>query len=258
MTPKEQYIHRELEKLDAALGMSLSKGWRQTIKEAINDPNHWGKYDSTIEILVAQYNQRLKSTGMPHLDWHLIKAMIWVETGAERSEWRTRPMQMGNTGDAGMGVVLRGEERIDLILPPQERKDITEKQIKNQGDTNIKVGIAYLLNRLCRAEAYEEVDSSNPSPQQYTVKPGDSFEKIAQATGSSINNLRHLNSIEPNKLQPGQTIQYQKIKKGMRITHWEQFTYDNLALYNGRGDIAYARKLWYVLDVFRIIQNAPI
>ncbi len=41
MNPREQYIHRELEKLDAALGASLSTGWRQTIKGAINAPNDW-------------------------------------------------------------------------------------------------------------------------------------------------------------------------------------------------------------------------
>ncbi len=42
----------------------------------------WNAYDQDIQSIVSAYNSHLQNTpGSSQLDWHLVKAMIWTETG---------------------------------------------------------------------------------------------------------------------------------------------------------------------------------
>ena len=72
---------------------------------SIVDPR-WNEYDETIKREVAFYNQKFAGVAnyVP-LDWRIVKAMVWSEVMAgpdgNPTEWQTRPMQIGVTGDPG-------------------------------------------------------------------------------------------------------------------------------------------------------------
>jgi hypothetical protein len=95
--------------------------WRDGLDKATGN-RKWDAYDCEIRAIVAEYNSHLQPTpGYRPLDWRLIKAMIWTETGAGSPEWKIKPMQIGVPGDPGMNSLLSGNEGADLILPPVER-----------------------------------------------------------------------------------------------------------------------------------------
>jgi hypothetical protein len=77
--------------------------WQDGIDAA---DDRWDVYDDIIRSTVDQYNVHLART-TPHsfaLDWKLVKAMVWTETGADSRKWAVRPMQIGNPGDPGLGA----------------------------------------------------------------------------------------------------------------------------------------------------------
>lgn len=78
--------------------------WKAGREKAIGNPD-WYIYDNTIRKLVSEINRHLSTSKniekYKPLDWKLIKAMIWTETGATVAAWKTRPIQIGNTGDEG-------------------------------------------------------------------------------------------------------------------------------------------------------------
>jgi len=125
--------------------------WQDTVNQGITDPA-WDRYDPTIRILVAEFNARLGRKSryvekpMPPLNWKWIKAMVRVESGGPTNPaWKTRPMQIGNPGDAGLGVLKRGEEGSNLIMDEKLKAGLAQI---NTPAVNIKAGTAYLLTRL--------------------------------------------------------------------------------------------------------------
>jgi hypothetical protein len=77
--------------------------WQETIAGALKD-SRWAEYDCDIQRGVTQYNRHLRNTpGFISLDWRLIKAMVWTESGGPGNRaWRSNPMQIGNPGDPGL------------------------------------------------------------------------------------------------------------------------------------------------------------
>jgi len=93
--------------------------WQDYVNQAPSRPEQWNVYDCDIQIAVHEYNRHLANVaGYRSLDWHFIKAMTWVETGAGVPEWKSSPIQIGNPGDPGLTALLSGNEGGDLILPP--------------------------------------------------------------------------------------------------------------------------------------------
>lgn len=184
------------------------------------------------------------------MDWQLIKAMVWVETGANNSEWNSKPMQIGVAGDPGLASFLSGNEGGDLILPPVWTARLTLESVRAIPAHNIRAGIGYLLMRMANFE-YRTALAADTRTYEITVKPGDSLDKIARAQGSTIDTLRRLNPTAA-VLRPGQVLKYQKAAIQRAITSWRHLSTTLMTQrYNGGGDPNYAKKLDYALSLGR-------
>jgi hypothetical protein len=82
-----------------------------TIDTALQDAR-WHEYDCNIVSIINEFNRHLASTPQYRpLDWRIVKAMIWTETGGPTdASWRSRPMQIGHPSDPGLQALLGGKE----------------------------------------------------------------------------------------------------------------------------------------------------
>ncbi|KND59258.1 hypothetical protein BVER_01121 [Candidatus Burkholderia verschuerenii] len=184
------------------------------------------------------------------LDWKLIKAMIWVETGADSPEWRSKPMQIGVPGDPGLSSLLSGHEGGDLIISPGWTGRLTPVTIRTIPAYNIRAGVGYLLTRMADFEYRSTVDARSVE-YDVTVKLGDSLERIAKDQKSTVDILKRLNP-SIGHLRSGQTIRCRKGAIRKVITGWRHISTDSIARrYNGGGDPYYAQKLDYALSLIR-------
>lgn len=224
--------------------------WQDSIDQAVGNTK-WNTWDCEIQAAVNEYNRHLSGiAGYSSLDWQLIKAMVWVETGANNSEWNTKPMQIGVAGDPGMTSFLSGKEGGDLILPPVWKKNMTESSIRTMPAYNIRAGIGYLLMRMAYFE-HRSVLGADTRVYEIAVKPGDSLDKIAKTQGSTVDTLRKLNPTA-TVLRPRQVLKYQKASIQRVITSWRPISIASIAQrYNGGGDPNYAKKLDYALSLVR-------
>lgn len=89
--------------------MALDSSWTSTMDDGVTN-DEWDKYDAVIKTEIDSYNARfVSSPGFSKLDWQVVKAVVWVESGGphkwEGSKlvanpvWTSRPMQIGNQGD---------------------------------------------------------------------------------------------------------------------------------------------------------------
>jgi len=224
--------------------------WQETIDQAKSDPR-WHAYDAEIMLAVGEFNRYLsRMKGYFPLDWRLIKAMIWTESGGPDSPaWNFRPMQIGKPGDPGLHALLSGKEGGEVIMPPELKNRLS---VGNVGipSLNIRAGIAYLLMRCASYGFVQVADVSDSKIYEYKVKPGDSLDKIARMQGTTIGVLRKLNP-SAAVLMPGQSIRYQKASNQKVVTRWQPITTMSIAQkYNtDLGDPNYARKLDYCLSV---------
>ena len=98
--------------------------WKDTINAARSDSS-WNEYDNIIQQTVSAYNTHLaESPAFTRLDWKVIKAMVWTESGGPSNPaWKARPMQIGNQGDPGLDALLSGNGAIrevcELLLQAQ-------------------------------------------------------------------------------------------------------------------------------------------
>ena len=75
--------------------------------------------------VVQTYNTFLAATkGYVPLDWKIVKALSWVESGALNPEWATRPMQIGVSSDPGLHQILETRSG-KLLLPDVYKKTLT-------------------------------------------------------------------------------------------------------------------------------------
>lgn len=224
--------------------------WQEGIDKAAQD-DRWNYWDCEIQTAVNEYNQHLAGVaGYIPLDWYFIKSMVWVETGANSSEWKIKPMQIGVPGDPGMASLLSGNEGGDLILPPKWKSKLTPNTVRTIPQHNIRAGIGYLLMKMGNYE-YRSLPSADGKYYEVVVSPGDSFDKIARKNGSTVETIQRLN---PSilLLRPGQVLKYQKSSVRRIIKGWRILSTQMAAQrYNGGGDPNYARKLDYILPLLR-------
>ncbi len=72
-----------------ASGITEQSGFERWQKglAAAQDHAEWHGWDADIQLTVEAYNCHLAGTSdYRQLDWRLVKAMLWVETGAGSSE----------------------------------------------------------------------------------------------------------------------------------------------------------------------------
>lgn len=221
--------------------------WQDGIDKAVGDPK-WNEWDCEIQMAVNEYNRHLSSTaGYVQLDWRIIKAILWVESGASDAEWKTRPMRIGVPGDPGLSSLLSGNEGGDLILPPAWKGKLTVSSARAIPTHNIRAGIGYLLMKLGRYE-YHSVHDADSKVYEITVKAGDSLAKIAKAQGSTVDLMQKLNPTGAT-LRPGQVLKCQKASVRRVITGWRSISAVAIAeRYNGGGDLTYEAKLNYTLN----------
>ncbi|WP_420994411.1 LysM peptidoglycan-binding domain-containing protein [Cupriavidus sp. 30B13] len=236
-----------------AVTTQLSAGrdrWREGIDNATGNEK-WDMHDCCIRSVVDEFNGHLAD--QPHyfpLDWHLIKAMIWVETGAGSPLWEQNPIQMGNPGDPGLNALLDGKEGGDLILPLALRGVLNRGSVSTSTKNNIRAGVGYLLMRLADF-AIKSIPNSDRRTYEVKVRPGDNLDRIARMQGTTIEMMKALNP-GAHILRPGQTLMYRKASMKKVIVGWKPRTTSNIArYYNGGGDARYAEKLSYVLPLIR-------
>lgn len=222
--------------------------WKATLDKATSDAK-WNDYDCEIRTAVGEFNTHLAgSAGYLPLDWRLVKAMLWTETGAERKEWKTKPMQIGVPGDPGLASLLSGTEGGELILPPLWKSRLSAVSAQTIPSQNIRAGIGYLLMRMANF-GYKSVPAADTKTYEVIVKAGDNLDKIAKAQGTTIELLKKLNPAA-NVLRPGQVLKFQKASIQRVITGWRIISTASIALrYNGGGDPNYAKKLDYALSL---------
>jgi hypothetical protein len=187
--------------------------WQDGISKAAHDTK-WNSWDCEIRSAVNEFNRHLADTpGYSALDWKLVKAMVWTETGAAHREWERKPMQIGVAGDPGLGALLSGDEGGDLIIPPVWQKQLTAGSARTIPRHNIRAGIAYLLMRM-----------ANYEHRRPDVSP----------------------------LQPDRSVARRRARPQRVIAGWRIISTDTIARrYNGGGDPNYAQKLEFALSIMR-------
>ena len=222
--------------------------WQDYVNSETQHPDPWNGYDCDIQSAVIEYNRFLMGTaGYQPLDWQIIKAMLWVETGADSPKWSSNPIQIGNPGDPGLNTLLRGKEGSDLIVPPTIRTKLNAASVATVPAWNIRAGIGYLLTRMAKF-SIQSVPDADTKVYDVTVKAGDSLDKIARAQGSTLTELRALTP-GASARKPGQVIKYRKAAMQQVITGWRPATTQNVAVLYNVGDPSYARKLDYALTL---------
>jgi hypothetical protein len=214
--------------------------WEDGIDKA---DDKWNAYDCDIRSAVGEYDRHLSRTpGYVPLDWRVVKAMLWVETGAKVVDWKIKPMQIGNERDPGMMALLGAREGGPLIIPPSFRAGLSASAVKSDPVVNIRAGIGYLLMRMANF-AFQSVPDSDARVYEVTVQSNDSIEKIAKAQGSTVEAMKKLNP-SVQMLKPGQALKYQKASIQKIIIGWKPITSSAIATYyNAGGDSLYGTKL---------------
>ncbi len=223
--------------------------WKDTIDTALTD-RRWHEYDCDIQQVVDEFNRHLAGTaGFRALDWRIVKAMIWTETGGPTNPaWRSNPMQIGNPGDPGLRALLFGSEGGDLVLPPEIKKRLIGTTIRGNPVMNMRAGVGYLLMRLAHYRIGTVHDQSDSNIYTLEVRRGDSYATLARAHGTTVDTLKSLNrSAAP--LGPGQILRYQKASVGKVISSWDLPTSQRIAIRYNVGDKEYFKKLDYCLAV---------
>lgn len=228
---------------DKSLMDAKFEHWRDGLTHATGSAK-WNSWDCEIQTAVNEYNQHLSGkAGYVSLNWKMIKAMVWVETGANHSEWNVKPMQIGVTGDPGLRALLSGTEGGELILTPAWKGRLTFSSARVNPSHNIRAGIGYLLMRMANFE-HQSVVANDARIQVIKVQPGDSLAKIASVQGSTLEVMQKLNP-RATILRPGQSVKIQKASVQRVIKSWRPVTAMSVAVrYNSmRRDKNYANKL---------------
>ena len=223
--------------------------WQDTIKPAKTDAR-WNAYDSDIATALTEFATHLStSKGYVAPKASLIKAMIWTESGGPTATaWSTRPMQIGNSGDPGFSALTGGKEGGELVMPSALKSKLNGTSVNTPG-MNIRAGIAYLLMRAATYETISVLDKADPKKYEYTVKSGDSLDKIARDQGTTLTVLKALNPNASAMIKPGQKIAFQKASMQKVIKSWKTVDVNFAASKYNIGDSRYADKLNFCLTL---------
>ena len=224
--------------------------WQEGLSLAVSNAK-WNAWDCDIQIAVNEYNRHLAGiAGYAALDWKLVKAMVWVETGADSAEWKIKPLQIGVPGDPGLKAFLAGNEGGDLIVPKIFKDRLTTGSVQSIPVHNIQAGIGYLLMRMAIFE-HRSIPNDDSRIYEIAIRAGDHLDKIAKSHASTIDILRKLNPTA-NVLRAGQTLKLQKASVQRIITRWRHISPMSISQrYNGGGDSNYTKKLEFALSLVR-------
>jgi hypothetical protein len=248
------------------------EGWKRTMDEGLTK-KEWDEYDVLIKREVDSYNNRFRGTpGYRDVDWLIFKAMLWAESGGPKNPaWKSKALQIGNTGDPGYQTMKYGaiayknpsapekqkSEGSELIMSAELAQDILTKPIIDP-NFNIRLGIGYVFTKMATIKFQQIVDANDANIYKHKVADRETADSIAKKVGTTLEMLRVMNpDINIARIQPGKTVlQYRKAKIDRALVSWAQFTTANLQiLYNGNGDKKYAKKLDYVLELFKNLKR---
>jgi len=239
--------------------MAITQKWKDTVNQGVSDAR-WDAYDELVKKQIAAFNQRFSSTpNYAQVDWLYIKAMLWIESGGpDNASWKTRPMQIGNPGDPAFSVLKEGKEGSLLVMEPAVQQALKAGRI-NDPEINIKAGIAYLFTRLAKFANKSAPDPRDSKVYEHTVAKGDSLWSIANAKGTTLEELNARNPGTTAHLKPGQVLKYTKTKMELTIVGWRGFTAQEIAQRYNVGDPDYSAKITYLMkDVFpKLNRPAP-
>lgn len=180
-----------------------------TLKQLKQNPfadERWNRYDDIIKEKIATFNKKFSNSGV---DWQLVKAMLWQESGGPDKgiEWTIWPMQIGRRqADKAINDVISGKNHTKLIATPEERKEIADKfhQHRMTPELNIKAGIIYLLAR--KIESTKNVTDSGMT-NKVMVRRGDTLEGLAGREGTTEEQLLIDHpELKTKPLQPGELL----------------------------------------------------
>lgn len=238
--------------------LSSFEEWKSGREKAIGNPD-WYIYDNTIRKLVSEINQHLSMSKnieqYKPLDWKLIKAMIWTETGATVAAWKTRPIQIGNTGDEGIKEVAipARPRKYNIIIPKTWGTYLINKTdlIRSNPEYNIRAGIALLMIKMSETEKDKTVYDDENEYTYEVVNSDRGYSSIAKKIGTTQGVLTTLNGVKV--IHPGDKLKYKKAHLEQYIPGWFLFTPENIQKqYNidptkaqpgHRGDHTYADKI---------------
>lgn len=219
--------------------------WQDDIKKS---DDSWDVYDCEIQLAVNEFNRHLSGkAGYTPLNWQLVKAMVWVETGANKALWKSNPIQIGMYNDPGLSDLLAENKGGELILPP--RMNLSANRVRTEPAQNIRAGIGYLLMRSASFET-RSVAAADTMIYEVNVQPGDTVEKIANVQGSTVEVMKQLNP-SAHTLRIGQTLKYRKASMQKVITRWMPLTSMTVATRYNTGDPRYSQKLDYAISVIQ-------
>jgi hypothetical protein len=223
--------------------------WQDSIDQALKDAR-WNAYDCDIQRIVGQYNRHLSGTaGYIPLDWKLVKAMVWTESGGpDNRAWRDNPIQIGNPGDPGLAALFSKNEGGELIIPPEQQGRLTIASARATPQMNIAAGVAYLLMRLAKYDFASVPDPSDSRDYEVILKAGDTLDKLSKQNRTTVQTLRNFNP-GTSLLRPGQKLKYRKASFKRVIARWTAASTVNIARLYNVGDPSYATKLSYCLSV---------
>ncbi|HEX7391038.1 MAG TPA: LysM domain-containing protein [Acidiphilium sp.] len=212
--PARSFVMGDVKRIERDLG----------VLQQADQPAHslaWNAHDRDIQDVVSDYNNYLRTSyGYVSLDWQLIKAMLWTETGPHARDdlWNKKPMQSANQGDPGWDDMMRHGDRLDLIVPPNLCGAIASPGF-NARD-NIAAGVGYLLYRAAEFGPKTVIDRREV--KTVTVERGDTLDAIAGRAGTTVEVLKDMNrttTLYPLKI--GTKLTYSPAKIVTVITGWK-------------------------------------
>ncbi len=233
----------------------LSEAWVRGIPHDPLEPA-WSVYDSDIAATVKIYNDYLaRQKGFGSLNPMLTKAMCWTETGAGSTKWKSRPMQIGNSGDAGLFELLKTSPKNKLMLPPVFYKggslELTSSNVRTIPVYNIRAGVGYLLLRACTYKATPQLLDQGRFFSD-VVQRNDNFARIALRDQTTIDELRLQNpSVRPIALKPWTTIKFHHFAQYSELSFVPINPLQAAVTYNNADVVSYVKKIEYCLWVLQ-------
>ncbi len=230
------------------------EAWKNSVDDACQNDLCF-IWDNDVRTEVEDYNRRLKETpGYVYVDWRIVLAMLWVETGPWSSEWKTRVMRFAVPGDLGYAALESHKGATTLVVRPDRLALIDEKMRTggraafNDPVLNIQAGIAYLFTRMALSDDAPRPNPGDTGLHQHVVAAQETGSSIAQLEGTSVAELRASNpDVNIDRIHSGQVLRFHRMLKGRAILGWRVFDAKNVAAqYNGGGDPFYAEKVRYV------------
>ena len=195
----------------------------------------WNLHDHTIMLTVSDYNTWLdRKQGFSRLDWMMVKAQAWVETGANDPAWHGNVLQIGKHGDPGLHDFMT-LPNARLVLPPQYKPFLSVAAAQTVPLYSIRAGVGYLLYRMAYFGLVNQTSPEPPLPVQEWKPP---------ETGGASNTPP-----QPRRPPP-------MPRKVLGITGWRPITLQAIAArYNAGGDGNYYGKLAHAFDI--VVKGVP-